>query len=414
MTSSDVIAARVKRFRETGDPAALWPELTDTAYRASQREIVRAAGAVLAGADRVALALPPGVTASSFGVVAFSAGMGPLLGVWCETGRVDAPDALAQTLAAHLDHGRRRARRMCADLGEVLAALGERGVETALLKGTHTAYTYFPDPGSRPMADVDILVAPSDLPAARGVLAAQGFVEHNTEALPHRSDWSRPGAGGMRSLDLLHADTPWTLELHATLDREYSPGVVARFGAVGLAHAPVRHDFGASARVLPEPLLLAYLACHASSHLAALQPLRLTELVLVARRDFQTAEAWAGLARLLHDRGVGKFAFPALALADRLVGGTIPTALLDGLAASAPSTVRRWVARATPATTQRLRPTRHDYAPMWAASPGERLAYAAHLFWPRTPAGGVSFAAVLARQWGRLRRLVRRVLGRTG
>jgi len=104
------IPARLTRYAVTRDARDLWPEVSASAFQAAQQEIVRVTAAVLAGAPSpVRLELPRGADTRALGVAASAAGMGPLLGFWCETGRVDAPQSVLDLLALHLDHGRRRA-----------------------------------------------------------------------------------------------------------------------------------------------------------------------------------------------------------------------------------------------------------------------------------------------------------------
>jgi hypothetical protein len=410
------IAERLERFRRLNDPAVLWPEVTEPAFRRALEEIARVSGAILSPPPDPPqppqpLNLPTDVSPAAFGVAAFASGMGPLLGYWCETGRLRAADPLAELLARHLDHGRRRAERLEGELGRLLAAFGGRGIEVVLLKGAHTAYEYFPEPGTRPMADLDVLVSPAHLPAARQVLGELGFVAINTEALPHRSDWARPDERTVRSIELDHVDNPWAIDLHVSLDRSYAPGVVARFDGIDTGAGAVRRHFGRPASVLPQPLLLAYLACHAADHLWSLPLLRLAELVLVARRDIRARAAWAGLEDLLARTRTARFAYPTLALAERLVANTVPADVLERLGRHAPRRLRRFVSRTAPAAAQRLEPLGPGHA-FWTASLRERLTRLLHLVWPYGETGPLPARRAFSRQRDRLRRLLLRALKR--
>ncbi len=407
------VAERLARFRATNDPAALWPDVTAAAFGRATQEIARVSGALLGGVPTTTLALPSDVPAATFGVAAFAAGLGPLLGYWHERGRLSAPAAVGALLADHLNHGRRRAGRLAAELARVLEGLQRAGVPVALLKGAHTAYAYFPEPGTRPMADLDLLVAPADVAATQAVLRALGFVEHGSDSAPHRTEWAPPGAQVVRSVELDHSDNPWSIELHGTLDRMYTPGITARFGGFDLSDGGWRRDFGAPARCLPQPLLIAYLACHASNHFPQLPLLRLAELVLVAQRDLTDGDAWDSLEDLLTRSETARFAYPALALAERLVAGTVPGPLLDRLAARTPRALRRLIRHTTPATALRFAPVRPGYMPLWAATLRERLAYFAHLAWPHRADGPVGLRDALGWQRGRLTRFVRAVLRRS-
>ena len=66
-----------------------------------------------------------------------------------------AADHLALQRAVH-EHAR-------AVLGDVLAACGRAAVDVLPVKGIVTAYTLYPDPGLRPILDVDLRVRPGDL-----------------------------------------------------------------------------------------------------------------------------------------------------------------------------------------------------------------------------------------------------------
>src|ERR1041385_5817230 len=155
------IPARLARYAVSADARDLWPEVSASAFRAAQREIARVSAAVLAGAPSpVRLELPRDGDTRALGVAASAAGMGPLLGVWCEIGRVDAQQSVFDLLARHLEHGRRRAARLRLELERILVPFAERGIDVVVLKGTDTAYRYFPEPGTRPSQDLDLLVAP--------------------------------------------------------------------------------------------------------------------------------------------------------------------------------------------------------------------------------------------------------------
>ena len=60
-------------------------------------------------------------------------------------------------------------------LAPLLQELHEAGVPTMLLKGALLAETVYADPGARSFSDVDLLVAPKDVPSAHQVLKRQGY-----------------------------------------------------------------------------------------------------------------------------------------------------------------------------------------------------------------------------------------------
>ena len=196
------IPARLARYAVTRDARDLWPEVSASAFQAAQREMVRVTAAVLAGAPSpVRLELPRDADTRALGVAASVAGMGPLLGFWCATGRIDAQESVLDLLARHLDHGRRRAARLRQELERIVVPFADRGIEVLVLKGTDTSYRYFPEPGTRPSSDLDLLVAPHDVAAARTVLRNLGFAEEGPgHGDRYRSTWTHPGVDGVRSL----------------------------------------------------------------------------------------------------------------------------------------------------------------------------------------------------------------------
>src|SRR3989441_5014639 len=359
MEPPDVVAARLARYAVTQDARDLWPEVTVSAFRGAQAEIARVSAAVLSDAPGpVPLQLPPDVDARALGVAASAAGVGPLLGRWCETGRLDALQPFADVLATHLDHGRRRAARMRQQLDHLLVALADRDVEVLVLKGTHTGQRYFPEPGTRPTTDIALLIMPDDLRAAHLALRALEFEEDASTAEPQRSHWTPRNVGPVRSLELAHADNPWSVDLHVSLDRRQFAQLTMAFGGVELSAGEVWREFARPVRVLPQPQLLAYLAFHASSHFYSITLIRLVELVLVGRRDFAgRPDRWSAFSGLVRHTGIGRFVFPALALAERLTPGTVDPRVLEEIVAAAPPPPPRPLRHVTPRSAPRPPPS---------------------------------------------------------
>jgi hypothetical protein len=309
---------------------------------------------------------------------------------------------VAAVFATHLDHGRRRAARLREGLERVLVPLSERGIDVFVLKGMDTGYRYFAEPGARTMSDIDLLVRPGDWDATREVLGALGFIEVLEPTHPEQSSWTPRDAGPVRSLELVHAESPWSIDVHRSLDRVPFGGLSATLGSPGPADGEVWSEFCRPVRVLRQPLQLAYLAVHASSHFYAIMPIRLVELILVARSDCAgRPEVWRALDQLVARTGTGRFVFPALDLAERLVPGTIDPLLLEHVTAAAPARLRRLVRTTTPASAQQLHPfpgLRERF--VWVASFKEALAALAWLARPR----------VGETPWRRVRRAVRRIV----
>jgi hypothetical protein len=315
-------------------------------------------------------------------VAAYASGLGPLLGHWAQGGSLAAGAAASRLLAEHLDHGRRRAGTLGARLAALLDVLADKGVTPTLLKGSDTAYRYFPEPGTRPRADIDLLVAPQQLDTARGALAAAGYFEYRRTRHANRSEWRHEDAPQtLRSVELDHADNPWSLDLHVALERWYFRGLRAGYGyPTDDQLAPWTFD-GRPVRVLAQPLLTAFLALHASYGLRDFRPLRAVELVLVLRRD--TADGslrWDALAELLDRTGSARFVYPAMELTERWIPGTLGPDLRRQLDRAATPRMRR-VVNQVEADGLRLGHRSLDEKLMWARGATELLGNLSELVW---------------------------------
>jgi hypothetical protein len=407
------IDRRLALFARTRHARDLWPDVSVSAFRAAEVELARVAAAVLSGAPSpVSLQSPAWPGTPALGVAAFVGGVGALIGFWCESGRVAAEPAVAMLFATHLDHGRRRATRLRLELERVVTALAERGVDVWVLKGMHTGYRYFPEPGVRCTADVDLLVSPDDWGAACSVLSGLGLVEKKHPSQPRDSAWAPPRLQPVPTLQYVHVDAPWSFDLHQSLDRLPFEGLETGLGVPDASAGEVSEEFGPAIRVLAQPLLLTYLALHASSHFYGITLVRLIELVLVAQRDFAGhPDRWEAFGDLVVRTGSSRFVFPALDLAERLVPGSIDERVLSGIAGAAPWRLRRLVRRMTPATAPRLHPypaLRERF--VWLGSSREVLAALLWLAWPRDGEKLVAPSNVLGAQWRRVRRALRRMV----
>ena len=376
-------------------------------------ELGRVAAAALSGAPSpIVLRSPSGPGTLALGVAAFVGGVGALMGYWCERGRVTADPAITALFATHLDHGRRRAVRLHHELERVIAALADRRLDVWVLKGMHTGYQYFPEPGTRTSSDIDLLVRPADWTAACDVLRGLGLIERKHPSQPRDSSWVPPAIQPVRTLEYVHADAPWAVDLHWSLNRMPFEGLETGLGFPGESTEAVWGEFRSPVRVLAQPLLLAYLALHASSHFYGMTLVRLIELVLVAQRDYAGhTERWEAFGDLVARTDSGRFVFPALDLADRLVPGVIDRGALRRLAGATPRRLRRLVRGMTPATAPQLHPypaLRERF--VWLASPREALAALVWLVWPREDEKLVTPGRAVAAQWRRVRRALRRIV----
>jgi hypothetical protein len=406
LTPAD-IEARVRWARRQGYVGWFWPDIPVAAWRACLFEIERVTSLLLRReppAGNVDLVVPSDATARALGIAAFTSGMGPMLGHWIERGRLTADGNVAALLADHLDHSRRRAERMRLVTHDALDRLAEIRIRPILVKAAHTSHSLFAEPGLRPAADIDIVVERDHFVAAEIALAKAGYTSVKQRRNPHKSDWLPPGVPhGLRSIDLTHAENPFTLELHGSLDREFYGVYTLRFSAIGhlaIVPAPELH---ASARILAQPLLAMYLAAHASEELHQLQLIRLVELALLLQRDAASGVLdWSELDSMLLSRAAHRFTFPAFELVERLLPGTVDPWFRGRLASLATPRMRAVVGRMSPATAQRLDGLSLDERFLWTDGLVETVRRFLHLF--RPPRDGRS----LARHWtDRVTRLMR-------
>ncbi|MFL5865791.1 MAG: nucleotidyltransferase family protein [Thermoleophilaceae bacterium] len=99
-----------------------------------------------------------------------------------------------------------RSRRLLARGGEALTTLAGAGIETMVLKGAALASLYYPDPGTRPMVDFDVLVRTREATRALDALERAGW--RPVEAL------SRPQALAGRHSTPLAGPDGFRVDLH--------------------------------------------------------------------------------------------------------------------------------------------------------------------------------------------------------
>lgn len=96
------------------------------------------------------------------------------------------PPALEQELHKAYGHTAARNALLLDALGEVLRRLASEGVSVIVLKGAALAEVVYGDIALRPMRDLDLLVRPEDLPAARQLMVALGYASPGAAIGPGR------------------------------------------------------------------------------------------------------------------------------------------------------------------------------------------------------------------------------------
>jgi len=410
---ADEMRRREHAWRSTHRADALWPGLDEAVIQAAADTI----GAAVAGVLRDERATLEFATtgaegerrARALGVAALLTGVGPLLGAWTADGTLASEPPIARVLARHLAHARAREARIRATVMPLLARMERDGLTPGVIKGFHTAQVYFPEPGARPFSDVDVVVPPAAIPRAERLLGEAGFAaEPRVGTTTYKREWLPPddNARDVWSYELWHARSHWKLDLHDGLNfsevlQHVRIPQVPRFDDVLTVD-------GVTLRVADANELIALLAAHASTELYSHRLLRLVELVLVVRRAtaLRTLD-WRAVESALAVRGWLRFAYPTLALTERLAPGTIDAALLDSSSAATTARART--------VTSALSPT----APILGASFSlrERLIWASGVgatmrwLWRMvTPLEGAS----RSRQWRTYRHRAARLLSMLG
>ena len=349
----ETLRRREDAWRSTHRADALWPGLDATVIQSAADAIGTVVAGVLRG-ERARLEFattgPDGERrARAVGVAALLTGVGPLLGVWISLGDLEAEMPIARVLARHLAHARAREARIRATLMPVLAQMERAGLAPGVIKGIHTAHVYFPEPGARPFADVDVVVPPDAIAHAERLLGEAGFVaEKRLGTKAYKREWLPPdGPSDVWSYELWHARSRWKLDLHDGLHFTEVLQYVHTSPEPGFSQVLTLD--GVTLRVADPNELIAMLAAHASTELYQQRLLRLVELVLVVRRATALGTLdWRAVESSLAERGWLRFAYPMLALTERLAPGTVDAALLTRSAAATTARAREVASTLSP------------------------------------------------------------------
>ena len=407
---AEELHARFRWARRSGHPRYLWPEVPYAEWQSGLEIIADATARVLAevgGSPRpVTVARTDGVRQEALGVASFTSGMGPLLGRWIEDGWLEAPADIGELFLFHLAHGRARADAADAVLRDVLERLWRAGIPTTLLKGAYTGRLLFPEPGTRPAQDLDLVVAPALFGEAERVLAEGRYVRAAQQWGPVRSDWVPPGRSpAPASLHVTHTRNPLNVDLHSSHARKVF-GIrtldLAPTRASDLVHLP---DLPGDVSAVRGPILGMTIAAHASEDLQGLQLLRLVELILLSRAE--GADRVFGEEALARARSLDalRFVYPAVALAERLAPGTVHEGFLAAAHADAPARMRTIVGEMTPANAQRLGAPSVAERFMAVRGPWELLRRVGHFLLPTSVGASPGRLLLLyAERWFRLLR----------
>jgi hypothetical protein len=403
--SVETVRGRFSWAERRGEPRWLWPGVSLEAWSEALIAIEGVLRGVFAGTAPPHLDCEPG----ALGIAAYTSGTGPLLACWLERDRFVAPAEVGGVLAYQLRHNRLRMERLTQRAVALVERFTRHGVPVAVIKGMHSAHGYFPEPGTRPVSDIDLVIAPRDLAVARLLLIQSGYARGRSLAGPPAQEEWRPVAQREvpRTLAFVHFDDPWSIDLQVSHDRRFGSG--GRIAYVDRAlPAPPWPSWrpAPAASVLPQPWQLLGLALHASANWENLSMLRLAEIAFIAHRD---AIDWDAFLRASERVGSPGLVYPALCQCARLAPEIVPTGVLERCRQATPRAAREVIESLRPATVQRLVALRRREKFLWAPT---LLAQASQLFAelvPRESASLGDFARIYRRRaWKFARRTVLR------
>jgi hypothetical protein len=174
---------------------------------------------------------------------------------------------------------------------------------------------------------------------------------------------------GPRNLFFVHQDSSWSIDLHLTTRSQRNIRRTARETGPGeRAGRPALGAVGVVARA-PPPALLLHLAAHAGIHLISLTLIRLTELVLVIRKDTENGTlSWEELRAAAERIGALGLLYPALSLCERWCPALFPRRSCRPSARVPPPTVVRLIDSLTPATAHGVLRCSAEERFMWLPS----------------------------------------------
>lgn len=355
---------RRQEAKQSGNPAWIWPEVPLVSWTEATDEIAKATATVLSGDIAHLCDFEP----RTFSLACYTSGMGPLLGCWLEADALTAPLAIGAILNAHLEHARGRAKRAAVLSKSVVALLAKEGVRPIILKGGHTAFAYFPDPATRPASDLDLLVPAMDAAQAESALALAGLA--CLSRTKRDSTWAILNERREpRSVWLAHAEDPWSVDLHNSLDFSAAAGAqLVRLDRADPFMTAIDWPPDERAKALSQPLQLLHLAVHASGGFHNLTLLRMVELILVIQRDEEGGRlSWKSFLEMGERTGGLGAAYPALQMSETMLPGIIPEEVLHRCNQAAPKRVRAIVEKLDPAHAQRIERTSITEHFMWVS-----------------------------------------------
>jgi hypothetical protein len=291
------------------------------------------------------------------------------------------PPDIARRILSLDESSRERTRCMLAGAVELLAALRKEGIEALPLKGAALAPLYYPDPLTRPLGDLDILVRPEDVARGTQVLESLGYRFYS------RSAEDEVYLRGDRKDNVWAPDNVHPVEMHFALREEYAGLAYDLAGQMWRSNRWQAYWRGAEGWV-PEPATLLHHVCaHATSDWL-IQRGRLMHIADISylTKQMQAAD-WEAFDAQIDAYGA-RFVYTSLAFVAKYAAIDIPDPIWDRLKALSPEPLRQWVARTELAGTSESNPALRDgigvgIAGLLAGSPSEKRRMLLRSLFPR-------------------------------
>ena len=239
-------------------------------------------------------------------------------------GRITLPPAAAQALATQAARSRFQAQRNAGEEARIAKEARASGLDLLFVKGATLAALVHRDPLAKSAWDIDVVIAPPDLPAARMLLEAIGYELQLPAGVAPGPRLDRWLAGNRESL-WLNTTRGTAVELHLSLCE--SGGMLTDVGMASPRQQVIVD--GEPVETLAEPELFAFLCVHGTSHGWA----RLKWLADVAALLAVSTRSPQQLHEAAVERGAGRCSGVALLLCQRLFGLALDPDLVTRLVA---------------------------------------------------------------------------------
>lgn len=226
------------------------------------------------------------------------------------------------------------------DLVELLDAAHDAAIQVLPMKGSLLATQYYPEPGLRPMNDLDILIHPSDEKRMVALLAKLGY--QPVLRSPQHLGFARPeNYGPTVSWDGEHPANPRHIDLHMHI-HERLWGIQYDLTTHVWADSKPGDLMGAPARLMGPAALLHHLAVHATGDLISrwIRLLHLHDIALVAPKV--TDNGWQRIIASVRAQREERYLYPALALTTQYYP-LIPEAVLKALRPGVPPALLKYL-----------------------------------------------------------------------